>query len=87
MRIINRLDLSLISKQRSDLFEMLYPYFKEAMCEYLRDDYDSDDKYIERIFITIYRYILPETDMQVIDDVIELCKAPVVSSEPQEVVN
>ena len=87
MRIINRLDLSLISKQRSDLFEMLYPYFKEAMCEYLSDDYKDDEKYIERTFITIYRYILPETDRQVIDDVIELCKAPSESLEPQEVAN
>lgn len=75
MRIISDLDLSITSKQRSDLFAMVYKHYKHAMQEFLSDNYDPNDKYLETIFMTIYRYILPETNKQIVKDVIDLCKA------------
>lgn len=73
MRIINELDLNITSKQRSDLFAMLYPHYQKAMRQYMTPDYNPDDRYLETIFITIYRYILPETSKQIVNNVIDMC--------------
>lgn len=79
MRVLSDLDLTITSKQRSDLFAMIYTHYKKAMQEYLSDNYNPDDRYLETIFISIYRYILPETNKQIVNDVIKLCKAPDIS--------
>jgi hypothetical protein len=73
MRIINELDMNITSKQRSDLFAMLYPHYQKAMRQYMTSDYNPDDRYLETIFITIYRYILPETSKQIVNNVIDMC--------------